>query len=179
MEESLKGKSRVFLEKINLDLEEEKEVGMQCWCWMLRVMSERTLDIEVELCACFIDWQRTFYRFKWNKLLQLLTVTGVDWHQRKLISKLYMDQSLIVRPDQGETRNVEIGSGVRQCAVWHWFSSTYRANIIPRNTLEAFGDFSIGRQVIRRVKYADVLVLLDEEETVLQGMVDRLIEIGI
>jgi len=29
------------------------------------------------------------------------------------------------------------------------------------------------------VKYADVLVLLDEEETVLQGMVDRLIEIGI
>jgi hypothetical protein len=28
------------------------------------------------------------------------------------------------------------------------------------------------------VKYADGLVLLAEEETVLQGMVDRLIEIG-
>jgi len=66
----------------------------------------------------------------------------------------------------------------RQDAVWQRFCSTYRANIIPRKTLEAFGGFRIGRQVIRRVKYADGLVLLAEEQTVLQGMVDRLIEIG-
>jgi len=44
--------------------------------------------------------------------------------------------------------------------------------------LEASGDFSIGRKVISRVKYADGLVLLAEEETVLQGMVNRLIETG-
>jgi len=53
-----------------------------------------------------------------------------------------------------------------------------RANIMPRKTPEALGDFSIGRQVIRRVKYADGLVLLSEEEAVLQGMFDGLIETG-
>ena len=44
--------------------------------------------------------------------------------------------------------------------------------------LEGFGDFKIGGLVIRTVKYADELVLLAKEETVLQGMINRLIEIG-
>jgi hypothetical protein len=47
-----------------------------------------------------------------------------------------------------------------------------------KEALERFGDFKIGRQVIGTVEYADDLVLLAKEETVLQGMIDRLIEIG-
>jgi len=27
---------------------------------MLRITSERTLDTDKELCACFTDWQKTF-----------------------------------------------------------------------------------------------------------------------
>jgi hypothetical protein len=49
---------------------------------------------------------------------------------------------------------------------------------LTREALEGFGDFKIGGQVIDTVKYADELVLLAREETVLQGMVDRLIGIG-
>jgi hypothetical protein len=44
LEEGLKGKLRMYSEKISLDLEEEKELGM------LRIISERTLEIEEELC---------------------------------------------------------------------------------------------------------------------------------
>jgi hypothetical protein len=29
---------------------------------MLRIISERTLDIDEEFCACFIDWQKAFDR---------------------------------------------------------------------------------------------------------------------
>ena len=36
--------------------------------------------------------------------------------------------------------------------------------------LEGFGHFKIGGQVIRAVNYADDLLLLAKEETVLQGM---------
>ena len=43
-------------------------------------------------------------------------------------------------------------------------------------SLERFGNFKIG-QVICTVKYADD-VLLAKEEMVLQGMIDRLIQIG-
>jgi hypothetical protein len=34
------------------------------------------------------------------------------------------------------------------------------------------------QDIIHTVKYADDCVLLDKEETVLQGMIDRLIDIG-
>jgi hypothetical protein len=40
-----------------------------------------------------------------------------------------------------------------------------------QEALESFGDFKIGGQVICNVKYADDLVLLAKEETVLQGLI--------
>ena len=39
-------------------------------------------------------------------------------------------------------------------------------------------DFNIGRQIIQTVKYADEFVLIAKEETVLQGVIDKLIETG-
>jgi hypothetical protein len=57
---------------------------------MLRIISERTLVID-ELCACFIDWQKAFDCVKWTKLMQILKGIGIDWHERRLISKLYME----------------------------------------------------------------------------------------
>jgi hypothetical protein len=44
--------------------------------------------------------------------------------------------------------------------------------------LEALGDFKMGGQVVGTVKYADELVVLVREETVPQGMIERLIESG-
>ena len=38
--------------------------------------------------------------------------------------------------------------------------------------------FNSGGQIIQTVKYADDLVLMAKEETVLQGMIDKLSEIG-
>jgi hypothetical protein len=49
---------------------------------------------------------------------------------------------------------------------------------LTKEALEGFGDFKIGVQVIGTVKYADDLVLLAMDEKVLQGVVDRLSEIG-
>jgi hypothetical protein len=49
---------------------------------------------------------------------------------------------------------------------------------LTKEVLEGFGDFKIGGQIIHTVKYADNLVLLAKEETVLQDMIDKLIEIG-
>ena len=64
---------------------------------MLRIISERTLEIEEELCVYFIDWQKAFDRVNWTKLMQILKVPGIDWSERRLISNLYMAQSVKVR----------------------------------------------------------------------------------
>ena len=81
---------------------------------MMRIIAERTLEIDEELCICFIDWQKAFDRVNWTKLMQILNISCIDWRERRLISKLYMDQRVKVRLDRGETRSVQIGRGVRQ-----------------------------------------------------------------
>jgi hypothetical protein len=45
---------------------------------MLRIISERTLEIDDKLCVCFIDWQKAFDRVNWTKLIQILKETGID-----------------------------------------------------------------------------------------------------
>jgi hypothetical protein len=34
---------------------------------MLRIISDRTLDIGEEICVCFIDWQKASDHVKWTK----------------------------------------------------------------------------------------------------------------
>jgi hypothetical protein len=60
---------------------------------MLRIISERSLDIDEELCACFIDWQKASDRVNWTKLMQILKGIGIDWRERRLSSKLKIDQN--------------------------------------------------------------------------------------
>ena len=50
---------------------------------MLKIIPERTLDIDKELCACFINWQMAFDHVNWTKLMQILNVTGINWCKRK------------------------------------------------------------------------------------------------
>jgi hypothetical protein len=59
---------------------------------MLRIIPERTLDIDEELCACFVDWKKAFDRVNWTKLMQILKGNGIDWRKRRLIRNLYTDQ---------------------------------------------------------------------------------------
>jgi hypothetical protein len=49
---------------------------------------------------------------------------------------------------------------------------------LTKKAPEVYGDFRIGRQVIRTAKCEDYLVLLAKDGTVLWGMTDRLVEIG-
>jgi len=110
--------------------------------------------------------------------MQILKRTSIDWRERRLISKLYMDQRVKVRLDRGETRRVQIRRGVRQgCCLSPILFNLY-SECLTKEALDGLGDFNIGRQIIQSVKYADDLVLMAKEETVLQGMINKLIKIG-
>jgi len=145
---------------------------------MLRIISERTWEIDEELSVCFIDWQKAFDRANWTKLMQILKGTGIDWRERRLISNLYMAQSVKVRLNRGEARSVKIGRGVRQgCCLSPILFNLYSKHL-TKEALESLGDFKIGGQIIHTVKYADDLMLLSKEEKVLQDIIYKLIEIG-
>jgi len=145
---------------------------------MLRIISERTLKINEELNICFIDWQKAFDRVNWTKLMQILKEIVINWPERRLISNLYMPQSVKVRLNREETRSVKIGRGDRQgCCLSPILFNLY-SEYLTKESLEGLGDFKIGGQIIHTVKYADDLVFLAKEKKVLQNMIDKLIKIG-
>jgi hypothetical protein len=111
---------------------------------MLGIISERTLVINEELCTCFIDWQKASDHVNWTKLMQILKGIGINWCERRLISKLYMKQSVKIRLGQGEMRSVKIGRGVRQgCCLSSILFNLY-SSYLTKEALEGFGDFKTG-----------------------------------
>jgi hypothetical protein len=130
---------------------------------MLRIITERTLYIGKEICICFIDCQKASYRAKWTKLLEILKKTGIDWCERRLISKLYMDHSDKEWLDQGMTKSVKIGRGVRQGCCLSPLLFNLCSEYVTQEALEGLGDFKAGGQIISTVRHADDLVLLAKE----------------
>jgi hypothetical protein len=145
---------------------------------MLRIISELTLNIREEIYVCFIYQQKAFPRAKWTKLMEIFKKSGADWRERRLISKLCMDRSVEVRLDPGVTESVKIGRQGRQgCCLSPLLFNLY-SEYVTQEALEGLGDFKVGGQIISTVRYADDLVLLNTEETILQNMIDKLIEVG-
>ena len=96
--------------------------------------------------------------------MQILKGTDIDWRERRLISNLFMAQSVKVRLNRGETRGVKFGRGVRQgCCLSPILFNLY-SECLTKEALERFGVFKIGGQIIHTVQYADDLVLLKREK---------------
>jgi len=97
---------------------------------MLKILPIGTLDIDEDMCPCIIDWKKAYDRVNRTKLMHILKRAGIDWLARRLVSKLYMDQSVKLRLDQAETKGLKIGKGVRQ-----GFYSNCTANNLTRKLL--------------------------------------------
>ena len=84
--------------------------------------------------------------------MKILKGTSIDWRERRLIRNLYMARSVKVRLNRGETRSVKIERGIRQgCCLSPILFNLY-SEFPTKESLEGFGDFKIGGQIIHTVK---------------------------
>jgi len=59
------------------------------------------LELDEELCIYFIVWQKVFDRVNWTKLMQIQKISGIDWCERRLFRKLYVEQKVKCETTEG------------------------------------------------------------------------------
>jgi len=144
---------------------------------MMRIIAERTLEIDEELCICFTDWQKAFDHVNWTKLMQTLKRTGIDWHERRLTNCIWIT-GLKYDWTEGRQEVHRQEEEFNKDAVLSPILLNLHSECLTKEALDGFGNFNIEGKIIQTVKYADDLVLMSKEATVLQGMTDKLTEIG-
>jgi len=66
--------------------------------------------------VCFVNYDKTFDRINWKRLLhtRALRRVEIDWRDRRLIGNLHMGQKMQVRTSGEYSESGKVDKGVRQ-----------------------------------------------------------------
>lgn len=144
----------------------------------MRLLSERFLEANKQLYVCFIDYEKAFDRVDWKKLLEIMKAVGIDWRDRRAIGNLYMNQTVTLECEVGNTKECEIGRGTRQgCNLSPSLFNLYSEMLI-REALEGETEgVNIGGHLIQSIRYADDSSIVADSEEGLQKLMDRVVEV--
>ena len=67
----------------------------------------------------FIDYIKAFDRVKHSKIIECLSEIGIDDKDIQIITKMYWEQTVVVRTEHGITEEFQIKKGVRQDVFYH------------------------------------------------------------
>ena len=117
----------------------------------------------------FIDYTKAFDRVKHLKIIECLSEIEMDDKDLQIITKLYWEQSVVVRTENGMTSEFKIRKGVRQgCVLSPNLFNLYTEKIFRE--VEDMKGVNIGGVNINNLKYADDTVLLAGSPVDLQAL---------
>ena len=149
-----------------------KDKGIKNAIFVVRMLSERAIQMQQTMYLCFIDSKKAFDSVNYEKLLQLLNKIGIDSKDLRLIQALYYEQTANVKI--GDT---QIKKEVRQGCVL----SSDLFNLYSEITLRGINDFEgikVNGVNINNIRYADDTVLISTSPRELQKMLIELEKIG-
>ena len=80
----------------------------------LIAVCEQVIDLGKDVYICFIDYTKVFDRVKHSKIIECLSEIGIDHKDLQIITKMYWEQTAVVRAEHGITEEFQIKEGVRQ-----------------------------------------------------------------
>jgi len=142
---------------------------------VMRTICERSLEHGNEIFICFVDFEKAFDRIDWVKMIEILKKIGVDWRDRRLILKLYLNQKAVVKIQEEFSDEGEIGRGVRQgCCMSPLLFNIY-AEAMMMEAMEGIEEgINIGGNLLNDVRFADDQGMLAGSEAGLQKTMDGL-----
>ena len=145
-------------------------VGTREGIFNLRTICERALEVRKDIYICFIDYAKAFDKVKHSKMIECLSEIGINDKDLQIITKLYWEQTAIVRTENGVTKEFQTKQGVGQgCVLSPSLFNLYTEKIFRE--IEEMNGVNVGGVNVNNLRYADDTVLLAENNTDLQELV--------
>ena len=142
---------------------------------IMRLLCERSIEHDRCVHTCFVDYEKAFDRVRWPKLIEILKNIGVDWRDRRMVSQLYMHESITIRVANEETEPGIVGRGVRQgCPLSPLLFNIYAEAMVQEAMSPIKEGVKVGGRVVKAVRFADDQAMVADSEEGLQRMITSL-----
>lgn len=151
-------------------------VGTREAVFSLNVLTQRCRDMNVDVYACFIDYQRAFDCVSHEKLIRILRRTGIDEGDLRIITRLYWNQTAGVRVDGAQSEEVAIRRGVRQgCVLSPLLFNIYSEAVFREALEDTEHGIRINGTIINNIRFADDTVILASSMENLQNLMNLVV----
>ena len=148
-----------------------KDAGTRNAIFVLKIMTERAIEMQKDVYICFIDYSKAFDKIRHTQMFEDLNKLDLHEKDLRLLTSLYWNQSACIRVDGELSKYTDIERGVRQGCVMSPDLFNYYSELILRK-LEKERGLKIGGQNITNLRYADDTVLIAESQEDLQRMLN-------
>ena len=143
----------------------------------MRLICERYIEVNKDIYACFIDYEKAFDRVHHESMINCLKDVGLNGKDINVIVNLYWTQKAYIQLEQDLSDEIMIKRGDRQgCVLSPCLFNLYTEMIFRH--IEHITGVIVGGMNINNFRYADDTVLLAESEESLQEIMDAVNESG-
>lgn len=83
----------------------------------INILIQKALDVNKDIYACFIDFEKAFDKVQHDKLKQILIEKNINSKDLQIIKCLYWNQTAQIKVDEELSEDIMILRGVRQGCV--------------------------------------------------------------
>uniref|UniRef100_A0A8D8T8A4 Craniofacial development protein 2 n=1 Tax=Cacopsylla melanoneura TaxID=428564 RepID=A0A8D8T8A4_9HEMI len=154
-------------------------VGTREALFSVQVLVQRCRDVNCNFFVCLIDYKKAFDRVKHDKMIEVLTKTGIDTKDLKIITNLYWNQTAVLRTDGEHTEEVKILRGVRQgCILSPILFNLYSEHIFREALDDMEEGITINGTKLNNLRYADDTLVFADSIQSLQKLMNKITEVS-
>lgn len=152
-----------------------KATGTREALFCIQVLFQRCRDMNCDIHACFIDYQKAFDRVKHDKLIEIMKKIGIDNKDLQIIKNLYWNQKAQIRHKGELSDEIEIQRGVRQgCVLSPLLFNIYSEEIFNKTLYDSTKGILVNGIRINNIRFADDAVVFADSLEDLQSMMNDL-----
>ena len=131
-----------------------EDAGTRNAIFVLRVITEKAVEMQKDIYMCFIDYTKTFDKVRHQELFKDLDKLDLYRKDVHLLASLYWNQTACIQRDGEYSEHTKIRRGVRQGSVMSPNLFNYYSEMILQE-LEVEKGLKVGGQNITNLRYAD------------------------